>query len=135
MCQSDVSAAAWQTSFTRRSMSHQCVNFFLYQQGTNYPIELLLMVKQAYQPKGWLTVNDAENYVICALRGGLVQLPRYHVADALEEGRLVEVLSEWQSPGMSLRHSIHSTGACRPECRVFIDWSRSSTRTFPEEKQ
>lgn len=119
-------------------MSHQCVNFFSTSRGTNYPIELLVNgKKQAYQPKGWLTVNDAENYVICALRGGgLVQLPRYHVADALEEGRLVEVLSEWQSPGMSLSALYPQHRQLSPRVRVFIDWLRSLYKEhFPEEKQ
>ncbi|TDV12774.1 LysR family transcriptional regulator [Raoultella planticola] len=119
-------------------MSHQCVNFFSTSRGTNYPIELLVNgKKQAYQPKGWLTVNDAENYVICALRGGgLVQLPRYHVVDALEEGRLVEVLSEWQSPGMSLSALYPQHRQLSPRVRVFIDWLRSLYKEhFPEEKQ
>jgi DNA-binding transcriptional LysR family regulator len=66
----------------------------------------------------------------------LVQLPRYHVADALEEGRLVEVLSEWQSPGMSLSALYPQHRQLSPRVRVFIDWLRSLYKEhFPEEKQ
>lgn len=44
---------------------------------------------------GWMAVNDAENYVISALRGcGLIQLPRFHVEEALQEGQLTAVLSQ-----------------------------------------
>lgn len=116
-------------------MSHQCVNFFSTSRGTNYPLELIVNGKvQGYQLKGWMTVNDSENYVICALRGaGLVQLPRYHVADALEDGRLVEVLGAWQSPGMSLSALYPQHRQLSPRVRVFIDWlSALYQARFPE---
>ncbi|MGE0969967.1 LysR substrate-binding domain-containing protein [Klebsiella sp. WOUb02] len=116
--------------------SHQCVNFFSTSRGTNYPLELIVNGKvQGYQLKGWMTVNDAENYVICALRGaGLVQLPRYHVADALEDGRLVEVLGAWQSPGMSLSALYPQHRQLSPRVRVFIDWLSALYKArFPEE--
>jgi hypothetical protein len=33
-----------------------------------------------------MSVNDAESYVICALRScGLIQVPRFHVEDALPQ--------------------------------------------------
>ncbi|RWR02225.1 hypothetical protein ED28_09165 [[Pantoea] beijingensis] len=118
-------------------MAHQCVNFFSTNGGMNYPIELIVNgKKQGFYPKGWLTVNDAENYVICALRGGgLVQLPRYHVEEALGEGRLVEVLSEWQSPGMTVSALYPQHRQLSPRVRVFIDWLISLySERFPEEK-
>ncbi|TCW08502.1 LysR family transcriptional regulator [Raoultella sp. BIGb0138] len=104
--------------------SHQCVNFFSTSRGTNYPLELMVNGKvQAFYLKGWVTVNDAENYVSCALRGaGLIQLPRYHVEEELAEGRLVEVLSEWASPGMPLSALYPQHRQLSPRVRVFIDW-------------
>lgn len=103
---------------------HQCVNFFSTSRGANYPIELWVNGKmQSYQPKGWLTVNDAENYVTCARRGGgLVQVPAYHVAEDLQAGRLIEVLSQWQSPAMALSALYPRHRQLSPRVRVFIDW-------------
>lgn len=116
--------------------SHQCVNFFSTTGGINYPIELMVNnQKRAYSPKGWVTVNEAENYVICALRGcGLVQLPRYHVEQALSEGSLVEVLGDWQSPKITVSALYIQNRQLSPRVRVFIDWLREiySSR-FPAE--
>jgi len=81
-----------------------------------------------------MTVNDAENYVISALRGcGLVQLPRYHVADALRNRQLQEVLSDWKSPPMRLSAIYPQHRQLSPRVRVFIDWLVSLYRdSFPE---
>lgn len=70
-----------------------------------------------------MSVNDAENYVICALRGcGLIQLPRFHVEDELRDGRLVEVLSDWPSPDFPLSALYPYHRQLSPRVRVFIDW-------------
>lgn len=116
--------------------SHQCVNFFSTTGGINYPIELIVNnQKRAYSPKGWVTVNEAENYVICALRGcGLVQLPRYHVEQALSEGSLVEVLGDWQSPKITVSALYTQNRQLSPRVRVFIDWLKEIYITrFPPE--
>ncbi|WP_313572899.1 MULTISPECIES: LysR family transcriptional regulator [Pseudescherichia] len=116
-------------------LSHQCVNFFSTSRGTNYPFELIVNGKEkSYPTKGWMTVNDAENYVISALRGcGLVQLPRYHVADALRNRQLQEVLSDWKSPPMRLSAIYPQHRQLSPRVRVFIDWLVSLYRdSFPE---
>ncbi len=104
--------------------SHQCVNFFSVSGGVNYPIELIINKKrQAWYPGNWVTVNDAESYLICALHGGgLVQLPRYHVSDALHDGRLIEVLHQWRSPEMPVSALYPRHRQLSPRVRVFIDW-------------
>jgi len=103
---------------------HYCVNFFSTPGGESIPIELVVKNKrQAFTLRSWVTVNDAENYVICALQGaGLVQLPRYHVEDALRSGQLVEVLAGWQSPPMSVSALYPQHRQLSPRVRVFIDW-------------
>lgn len=105
-------------------LSHQSVNFFSISRGKNYPLELIVNGKEkSYPTKGWMTVNDAENYVICALRGcGLVQLPRYHVDDALRDGLLQEVLSDWKSPAMQLSAIYPQHRQLSPRVRIFVDW-------------
>jgi len=112
--------------------SHRCVKFFSSTGGLNYPISLIINKKtQDYHPKGWVSVNDAQNYVICALGGGgLVQLPRYHVADALHDGRLVEVLAQWQSPAMPVSALYPLHRQLSPRVRVFIDWLSALYREF-----
>ncbi|WP_336707126.1 MULTISPECIES: LysR family transcriptional regulator [unclassified Cedecea] len=117
---------------------HQCVNFFSTTGGLNYPFEFIIdNERRAYSPKGWVTVNEAENYVICALRGcGLVQLPRYHVEQPLSEGRLIEVMPDWQSPAIAVSAVYTQNRQLSPRVRVFIDWLKEiySSRFPPEGK-
>jgi len=70
-----------------------------------------------------ISVNDAESYVVCALRGcGLIQVPRFHVEDELADGRLVELMGTWPNPGrvVSAIYPYHRQSSAR--VRVFIDW-------------
>ncbi len=102
---------------------HQVVKFF--SSGTvDSSLELLIdgQVREL-SLHGWVSVNDAENYVICALRGcGLIQLPRFHVEDELRDGRLVEVLSDWPCPDFPLSALYPYHRQLSPRVRVFIDW-------------
>ena len=78
--------------------------FFSQTSESSYAIELRIERKiTEFKLRKWISVCDAENYVVCALRGaGLIQLPRFHVEDELADGRLVEVLKEWESPGLPI---------------------------------
>jgi DNA-binding transcriptional LysR family regulator len=103
--------------------AHQVVKFF--SSGTVDASLELIIDGQARELtlEGWMSVNDAENYVICALRGcGLIQLPRFHVEDALRDGRLVEVLSDWPCPDFPLSALYPYHRQLSPRVRVFIDW-------------
>jgi len=104
--------------------AHQCVKFFASNGAVDYPFELMVDGQlRTFDVGGWLSVNDAENYVIGALRGcGLVQLPRFHIEDALRDGRLVEVLQKWKSPDMTLAALYPYQRQLSPRVRVFIDW-------------
>ena len=90
----------------------------------NYPLDLIIneRVQHFYLP-GSVSVNDSENYVICALRGlGMIQVPRYHVAEKLKTGELVEILSDWQVPDMAVSALYSGHRQLSPRVRVFIDW-------------
>ena len=103
---------------------HRCVNFFSTEGGMNYPLDLIIneRVQHFYLP-GSVSVNDSENYVICALRGlGIIQVPRYHVAEKLKTGELVEILSDWQAPDMAVSALYSGHRQLSPRVRVFIDW-------------
>jgi len=72
---------------------------------------------------GWMAVNDAEAYVVSAVRGcGLIQLPRFHVEHELQTGQLVEVLPTWPSPDMPVAALYPVRRHLTPRVRVFIDW-------------
>ena len=105
-------------------MSHQAVRFFASSGNADYPFELFVDGElRRYQIGGWLSVSDAENYVIGALRGcGLIQCPRFHVEDKLRTGQLVEVLSEWRSPDMPITALYPYRRQLSPRVRVFVDW-------------
>jgi DNA-binding transcriptional LysR family regulator len=103
---------------------HQMVKFFSSSGGIDYPLTLIV----DGQPKdfslgGWMAVNDSENYVMCALQGcGIVQLPRWHVEDDLEAGRLVELLPAWPGPAMPLSALYPYRRQLSPRVRIFVDW-------------
>lgn len=76
--------------------AHQVVKFFSRSSAMDNTLELIIEGQVCeFALPGWMAVNDAENYVISALRGcGLIQLPRFHVEEALQEGQLTAVLSQ-----------------------------------------
>jgi len=103
---------------------HQAVRFFASSGGIDYPFELEVDGElRKFRAKGWLAVNDAENYALAARRGcGLIQLPRFHVEQDLREGRLVEVLGAWRSPDFPLSALYPYRRQLSPRLRVFVDW-------------
>ncbi|KAK53034.1 LysR family transcriptional regulator [Bordetella bronchiseptica] len=104
--------------------AHRVVKFFAASAAVDYPLELRIGGEiRAFALNGWISVSDAENYVVCALRGcGLIQLPRFHVEDDLRAGRLVEVLSDWPSPDLPVSALYPSHRHLSPRVRVFVDW-------------
>ncbi|WP_062382183.1 LysR family transcriptional regulator [Pseudomonas abietaniphila] len=103
---------------------HQTVKFFSSNGSANLPLELVLGGRiRPFTLDGWMAVNDAESYVVCALRGcGLIQVPRYHIEEDLKAGRLVEVLSGWKSPALTVSAMYPHHRHLSPRVRVFIDW-------------
>ena len=104
--------------------SHEAVGFFSQTSESSYAIELRIERKiTEFKLGNWISVCDAENYVVCALRGaGLIQLPRFHVEDELADGRLVEVLEEWESPGLPINILYPQHRQLAPRVRAFVDW-------------
>ena len=103
---------------------HEAVRFFASSGGSDYPITLRVADEwRDFTLPGWMAVNDAENYIVCALQGcGLVQVPRFHVEPALRDGRLVEVLPAFASPQMSLWAMYPYRRHLSPRVRVFVEW-------------
>ncbi|WP_106477550.1 LysR family transcriptional regulator [Phytohalomonas tamaricis] len=77
----------------------------------------------SFTTEGWLTVNDAESYVVSALQGyGLIQLPRFRLDAELASGRLVEVLADWKKPALPVNVVYLQRRQLSPRVRVFVDW-------------
>lgn len=104
--------------------AHQVVKFFSSGGAMDDALDLRVGGQvRAFALAGWMAVNDAENYVVCALHGcGLIQVPRFHVEEELRDGRLVEVLGDWPSPGMLLSAMYPHHRQLSPRVRVFVDW-------------
>ncbi len=72
-------------------------------------------------PLLWL--NDSYAMRECALQGmGIVNLHDYMVADALSDGRLVEVLHEYQEPEKQIYLYYRKSRHLQPKIRRFIDF-------------
>jgi len=104
--------------------AHQAVGFFASNRDLRYPFELTVDGQlREYQLSSWISVNDAACYTAAALRGcGLIQLPRHGVETYLRDGRLIEVLSEFASPGVPVSVLYPQHRQLSPRVRVFVDW-------------
>ncbi|MEH6421678.1 LysR family transcriptional regulator [Pseudomonas sp. CGJS7] len=104
--------------------AHQAVGFFASNRDLRYPFELTVDGQlREYRLNAWISVNDAACYVAAALRGcGLIQLPRHGVERYLDDGRLIEVLSEYASPGVPVSVLYPQHRQLSPRVRAFVDW-------------
>lgn len=70
-----------------------------------------------------ITVDNAEAYIASAMAGmGIIQVPRFDVADALEEGTLVQVLNGYEAPSMPISLLYPSRRNVPLRVRVFQKW-------------
>jgi LysR family transcriptional regulator for bpeEF and oprC len=84
---------------------------------------------------GKLTVNESDAYVQCALQGfGMVQAPLYMVMPHIEEGRLVEVLSQWKPAPLPISVLYQHNRHLSPKVRAFVDWVAELFATCPLHK-
>ncbi len=103
---------------------HRAVNFFSPSSGKLLPFELLID-GQAHSVTlpGCVSVSNAEAYVACCANDlGLIQLPRYHVAQLLACGAFRAVLPDWQPAAMPVSVLYPHQRQLSPRVRVFVDW-------------
>ncbi len=89
-----------------------------------WPLEFVIdgMTRTITLPAA-LTVNGAESYVAAAGMGlGVIQVPRYHVADAMAAGQLVELFPQTPPPPMGVWLMYPPNRQLSPRVRVFMDW-------------
>ncbi len=72
---------------------------------------------------GRVSVANAETYIACAVAGlGMIQVPRYDVADLLAAGELVEVLPKHPPPVLPLTALYPPQQRASRLLHAFMDW-------------
>lgn len=71
-----------------------------------------------------VSVTGTESYLAVALLGfGIFQVPRFHAARDLAEGRLVEILPDHLPPSVPVSLLYPPSRQLSPRVRVFMDWA------------
>lgn len=104
--------------------NHQGVNYLSRTTGRACPFEFMVDGQlQDVQIEGRIAVFGAEIYAASAIAGiGIIQVPRYRVAQQLSEDLLREILPQSPPPPMPVSvlypHNRHMSS----RVRVFVDW-------------
>ncbi|MEM8579821.1 MAG: LysR family transcriptional regulator [Pseudomonadota bacterium] len=79
--------------------------------------------KRQVRTAGWLTVNDGQSLLNAAMSGlGIAYLPSFLYANALDDGKVVEVLPELPLEAMGI-YAVYPPGRfTQPKVRAFIDF-------------
>jgi DNA-binding transcriptional LysR family regulator len=104
--------------------AHRMIGFISTASGNVLPLEFEVdgTLRHMTLPTS-ITVTGAEMYVAAARLGlGLIQVPRYHVADDLTAGTLVEVLPAFPPSPTPVSLLYPHNRQLSPRVRVFIDW-------------
>ncbi|MBP5858526.1 LysR family transcriptional regulator [Marivibrio halodurans] len=103
---------------------HRAVAFHSSATGMTIPLEFNLgdRVVERTVPAA-ITVTAGETMVAAARQGmGLIQVPRYHLAEDLATGRLVEVLPRHPPTPSPVSALYPRDRQLSPRLRVFLDW-------------
>lgn len=104
--------------------SHRAVNFVSSATGRVLPLEFTMNERvETIELKAAVSVTGVELYTQAALAGlGIVQVPRYHVDDALADGRLQVLLPDLPPPPMPVSVLYPHNRQLSARVRVFADW-------------
>ncbi|MDF0696113.1 LysR family transcriptional regulator [Rhizobium sp. MC63] len=76
-----------------------------------------------------VTVTGAETNVASACAGlGIIQVPRYRVVSEIENGSLVEILTDTPPPKIPVHVLYSHTRQLSPRLRVFLEWMQHQYR-------
>jgi len=103
---------------------HQAVHYMSTATGRPYPLEFMTGTGlKLATPPGVVSVTGTEAYTAAALAGlGLVQVPRYRIAEQLAGGQLVEVLADVPPPTIPISVLYPQARQLSARVRVFADW-------------
>ncbi|HEJ8024291.1 TPA: LysR family transcriptional regulator [Serratia liquefaciens] len=103
---------------------HRMVGFRSSASGTLMPLEFTVagQTRQVTLPCT-VSVSAAESLVAAARMGqGIIQVPRYHLRDSLDNGSLLPLLPQFPSTPMQVSLLYPRNRQLSPRVRVFIDW-------------
>jgi DNA-binding transcriptional LysR family regulator len=103
---------------------HQGVNYLSRTTGRTCPFEFRVDGQiQEVSIEGRVAVFGAEIYAASAIAGmGIIQVPRYRVAQQLSEDLLREILPQSPPPPMPVSVLYPHNRHMSPRVRVFVDW-------------
>lgn len=134
--QATVASPAYLERFgTPRSLAdldrHQAVHYVSTATGRPYPLEFVTPDGlRLANPPAVVSVTGADAYTAAALAGlGLVQVPRYRIAQDLAAGLLREVLPDLPPPTFPVSVLYPRQRQLSPRVRVFADWLVACLRT------
>lgn len=112
---------------------HRAVNYFSARTGRIYPFEFQVDGAWIRKPlNGILAVNEGLVYVTSAIEGlGIIQIPRFMVAKAIEAGALREIFGAYPCPSLplSLLYPHRRLSMC---VRVFSEWIHELAQNNPD---
>ena len=106
-------------------MGHRVVGIRSLSSGNLAPLEFEVEGRvQTVSLPATLSVTGPESY-LCGLELGLgiAQVPRFHVEEALESGRLVSILPHLPPPSAPVSLVYARSRHLSPRVRAFIDWA------------
>lgn len=103
---------------------HQAIHYFSGQTRRANEMRFVHGTKTLSVPvNGKAAVNETGLYIKMCLDGfGLAQLAEGIVSEHLQEGRLIEVLADWQPPSVSITLLYPHQRFLSPAVRAFADW-------------
>ncbi|UMZ12389.1 LysR family transcriptional regulator [Pseudomonas sp. MPFS] len=103
---------------------HRVVNYVSRSAGGPFPFKFMVAGElHELTLDGALSVSGAQVYGAAALAGlGIIQCPRYHVADSLDRGLMREILVDTPPPPMPVSVVYPHNRQLSPRVRVFVDW-------------
>ena len=112
---------------------HRPVNYFSARTGRIYPFEFEVDGALIRKPvNGIFAVNEGQVYVMSAIDGlGMIQVPRFMVAKAIQAGTLREILGDYPCPSvpLSLLYPHRRPSMC---VRVFSEWVHELAQNNPD---
>ncbi len=70
-----------------------------------------------------IALNDSNAYTAAGLAGlGIVQMTHFMLAPLLEQGKMVELLSEWESDPLPIHVIYPPNRHLSAKVRVFVEW-------------
>jgi len=80
-------------------------------------------ILQRFTMQGSLTVNSSEAYQAACLAGlGIIQAPRIGAQALLEQGKLVEILPQYQAPPMPMHLIYANRRQVAKRTQIFMQW-------------